>query len=386
MMFVSSPSDATDGAGAPQQPDSPERRRQNAVPVPFYKRSWFWVLLGMLMGILLLGLLYFFFADKKPPVAVKDPTAEMNDLLALQRAHNEGLEEELRRLQGLLKEDPCVLPGILGQSPDKAPVSPSYGPQPGQEAPLPRLQSNGTKPVEPTPGAKPSGGNATAPSTIPGPTPSTVSELMDGATVFILSIYGDQVGMGSGFFVAPGVIATNSHVVQGMAARLFVGNKALGGMHPAQIAAFSFEEARDYALLRIDSSLAGKVPVLQLMPGASRTERVSAWGFPGYITEIDPKLKALIEGDSKAVPEVVYSEGVVSVVLDRQPPAILHTAAISQGNSGGPLVNAQGLVVGINTFIKKADKSYSQTNIALPGGDLARFMKENGIQANLSSK
>ena len=209
---------------------------------------------------------------------------------------------------------------------------------------------------------------------------------MDMATVFILSQYDGQVGMGSGFFVAPGVIATNSHVAQGPDAQILVGNKALGGMQPASIIAYSHDENRDYALLSIAQAGAGKVPVLQLADGAARTERVSAWGFPGYITEIDPKLKALAQGDSSAVPEVVYSEVVVSVVLGRRPPAILHTASISQGHSGGPLINAKGIVGSINTFIKKADKSYSQSNIALPGGDLAKFMQENGITASMAIK
>ena len=113
---------------------------------------------------------------------------------------------------------------------------------------------------------------------------------------------------------------------------------------------------------------------------------MSAWGFPGYITQIDPKLAALAKGDDKSVPEVVFSDGVVNVILERNPPAILHSASISQGNSGGPLINGQGVVVGINTFIKVADKSNAQANIALPGKDLALFMKEHGVAASMPAK
>lgn len=360
-------------------------------PVPFYKRSFFWAIIGMLVGLVLLLLARGCWFREVPPVAKEDPNAEMTALLDLQRAHNNGLEEEIRRLQGMLKEDPCALRGILGQRPEEAPVAPSYGataPDSRQDTTAPPSSANGTA-VPPTANGTtqpPRSTNGTAPLVSAAPPPSTVSELMDMATVFILSQYNGQVGMGSGFFVAPGVIATNSHVAQGPDAKILVGNKVLGGMQPASIIAYSHDENRDYALLRINMGSAGKAPILQLANGANRTERVSAWGFPGYITEIDPKLKALAQGDSSAVPEVVYSEGVVSVVLERTPPAILHTASISQGNSGGPLINAQGVVVGINTFIKKADKSYSQTNIALPGGDLARFMQENGVSASMAKQ
>ncbi|MDL2316820.1 serine protease, partial [Desulfovibrio sp. OttesenSCG-928-A18] len=187
-------------------------------------------------------------------------------------------------------------------------------------------------------------------------------------------------------FVAPGIIATNRHVVQAPDAAILVGNKVLGGMQEARIIAFSDNASRDYSLLQISGGLAGKAPVLRIKDGAARTERVSAWGFPGYITEIDPKLDGLAKGDPKSVPEVVYSEGVVSVVLEKIPPAILHTAPLSQGNSGGPLINAEGVVVGINTFIRRADKSYSQTSIALPGSDLSLFMQENGVSPARADK
>ena len=361
---MTTPSATPDAQGFPRQPDSAE----NGKP-PFYRRSFFWVLIGMLVG-LLLGLLLFFLYGRQPaPVPPKADveTVSPNDLLEMQRAQNKGLEEEIQRLQAALKEDPCALPGIIGVTPDKAPVAPGYGqtdPKAVPDASKAPPQTNGTTPV-PT----------------PAPAPSTVSDLMDMATVFVVSALGEQVGMGSGFFVAPGVIATNRHVAQGREATIYVGNKALGGMHEVRIIAFSDDESRDYALLCISPSLAAKAPALQIADKISRTDRVSAWGFPGYITEIDPKLSALARGDEKSVPEVVYSEGVVSVILERKPPVILHTASISQGNSGGPLINAQGVVVGINTFIKTADKSRAQANIALPGKDLALFMKENGVTA-----
>ena len=367
-------------------------RSADSSPPPFYRRSLFWLLLGLLAGIALLFLLH-----SCQPTEKQDPSepesapeaqsgedrdAPFKDLLALQEAQNRGLEEEIRRLQQLLQEDPCKLPEVLGERPEQSPVAPGY------VQTIPPASPGGKAQADANATAAPADRDASPvpDQAAPAPTPETVGNLLDKATVFILSRHGEQTGMGSGFFVAPGIIATNSHVVQGPDAKVIVGNKALGGMCEAKVIAFSTEARRDYALLKISDTLAAKAPALMIARGAKRMERVSAWGFPGYIAEIDPKLKALALGDSRAVPEVVYSEGVVSVVLERTPPVILHTASISQGNSGGPLVNAQGVVVGINTLIKQANKSYSQTNIALTGEDLAKFIAEQGIQATMANQ
>jgi S1-C subfamily serine protease len=115
-----------------------------------------------------------------------------------------------------------------------------------------------------------------------------------------------------------------------------------------------------------------------------RTDRISAWGFPGAVTGGDPKFAALLKGDIGAAPEVVFTEGTVSVVLERKPPLIVHSAVISQGNSGGPLVDEYGAVLGINTLIRLDDESYRQSSMAIVAADMIAFLQEQGLPFTLA--
>jgi S1-C subfamily serine protease len=221
----------------------------------------------------------------------------------------------------------------------------------------------------------------------PAPLPSAqeirnTAELMEQATVMVLTQGSKGAGMGSGFFIAPDLIFTNAHVAMESNAQVFVCNKATGGLLPGRVAAFNATGGRDYALIRLN--VQPNVRPLALKEQVRRTDRISAWGFPGAVTGGDPKFAALLKGDITAAPEVVFTEGSVSVVLDRNPPLIVHSAVISQGNSGGPLVDEKGAVLGINTLIRLDDESYRQSSMALTASDMIAFLKEQGISFALA--
>lgn len=261
----------------------------------------------------------------------EDSGASLEDVTA----ENAALEAEIAKLRGVEQADPCTIRQALGL------------------------------PVAPVAGA------AAA------PTAAVDPKQLEAATVLILA-KGDPPVMGTGFFVAPGVVATNRHVV-GANGQVAVISKGLTHPLVGRVIAATDAEGRDYALVRVDTKDVSVAP-LPLCGTVHKTDKVGTWGFPGAISLDDPKFKRLIEGDLSSVPEAVYSEGVVNVVHDSVTPhEILHTAVLSPGNSGGPLVNAAGCVVGINTAIQKDKESYRQMNVSLGADDLAAFIKAQGI-------
>ncbi len=145
---------------------------------------------------------------------------------------------------------------------------------------------------------------------------------------------GVREGSGSGFIIDPaGFILTNFHVVDG-ADRLTVKLRD-GRMFRAQVV--GVDPAIDVALLQIPT----RDPLPTAPLGHSESLRVGEWvcaiGNPlGY--------------------EHSVTVGVVSFlgrkVFDPSLDALIQTdAAITFGNSGGPLINARGQVVGITTAI-----------------------------------
>lgn len=269
------------------------------------------------------------------------PAPEPAPDLAAVQAENKALEAEIARLRALGDAEPCAIRQALEQIPPAAATT-------GQ--------------TDPATGAKEAGADPAR---------------LEAATVLVL-VLEPQAVMGTGFFVAPDIVVTNSHVV-GASPQAAIVSKGMARPQLGQVIATTKEGGRDYAVIRVDAKGATAQP-LPLCGTVRKTDKVGAWGFPGVISQDDPKFKQLMSGDMTAVPEAIYSEGVVNVVRETSPPEILHTAVLSHGNSGGPLVNAAGCVVGINTAIQEDNQSYRQTNVSLGAGDLAAYLRSQGIQ------
>ncbi len=397
-------------ASPPHENSSPDGAAQEKAmaPAPGFKAwllaNWAWLIIFFLLLAGLAGLFTWrvltpvMLDTPAPPPIVQEPSAEK--LLEWQKANNAALQGEINRMRNGLKADPCAaqdflprpladipLPGnSAGQAPGQA-VQPGQTVQPGQPV-QPGQAIEPAQPVDPgqqgqqgQPGqsvqpAVPKAQNKPLP---PLAAPQTIGDLLEQGTVFILVEHGEDLAMGTGFFVAPGVVLTNKHVV-GNSGRVVVTNKALGAVTPAARVAVSQSDEHDYAVLKVEGDRARQITPLTFNVKASRAEKVGTWGFPAAVSRNDPKFRALLlEGDGAAAPEIVYSDGVISVIIDKNPPIIVHTALLSQGNSGGPLVNDKGEVLGINTMISLDEDSYRQMSLSLAAADIFKFLSANGV-------
>lgn len=326
--------------------------------VAWRERPGTWALSSALLLIcgLLLGLLVRFM-EFRPP---ESPVAK--DLLSLQNEVNRSLEEQVNRLRKALADDVCAVepPQPLLLFPAQSPVLPAQG------DPVPT----------PSPGDSPA---------------ATLAQRLEETTVLVLSPQADGLSMGTGFLVAPGVILSNSHVIGTPMPNspIFVTGKTLGGLQKAQLLnATPLSEKReglntpDFALLKLTTGTSTNTATLPLTALVEKLEPVVAAGFPGFELQVDPKFAALLEkNEMSAIPELVMSSGEISVVRveDETPTVIAHTAIVSQGNSGGPLVDRCGRVVGINTLIRLDDESRRQGNYALGGHALLAYLRQHQI-------
>ncbi|TFW36174.1 DegQ family serine endoprotease [Massilia horti] len=164
-------------------------------------------------------------------------------------------------------------------------------------------------------------------------------------------------GEGSGFIVSPdGVILTNAHVVRD-ASEVTV---KLQDRREYRAKVLGSDPKTDVAVLKIDAKNLPVVPI-----GSTRNLQVGEWviaiGSPYGL-------------DSTVTAGVVSAKG-RSLPGDRGVPFIQTDVAVNPGNSGGPLINTRGEVVGINSQIYSQTGGYQGVSFAIPI-DLAARIKD----------
>lgn len=229
---------------------------------------------------------------------------------------------------------------------------------------------------------------APSPAAVPAPPGAaafqgSLADLLKQALVMVVVPTEEGISTGSGFFVAPDLIVTNHHVVEkAREGQVFVINEKLGRATRAQILAKSpvVEIGQlDVALLRIGHPPA--VQPLALTTTAAQLDPVIAAGYPGLTLQGDAAFQRLIEdGDVTAVPGVILTDGRINAIQDSGSglKILPHSAAISGGNSGGPLVDSCGRVVGINTFILSDAQQTAHVNYAQKADAVIAFLREHG--------
>ncbi len=113
----------------------------------------------------------------------------------------------------------------------------------------------------------------------------------------------------------------------------------------------SSDSDMDFAILKLDQPISEKRTLPLNNSGAEQTTDVYALGFP-FVTSIDQDFEKSISED------VTVTKGSVSNnITSNGYKYIQHSATLASGNSGGPLLDGNGNVVGVNTGFSWEDNS-----------------------------
>lgn len=106
----------------------------------------------------------------------------------------------------------------------------------------------------------------------------------------------------------------------------------------------------DFCILKLEQPLYDRAPLtLGDSDNVNTTQDIYALGFPGIVSNI--QLDTIYTADDVTVTSGIISKTNDVYLYDAPIPCITHSARLSGGNSGGPLVTEAGVVIGINTFI-----------------------------------
>ena len=170
------------------------------------------------------------------------------------------------------------------------------------------------------------------------------------------------MGEGSGFIVsADGYILTNAHVVAD--ADEVTVKTTDRREYPAKVV--GVDEASDVAVIKIDAKNLPTVRLgdpSKLRPGEWVVAIGSPFGFENSVTA------GIVSATSRAMPGGNYT------------PFIQTDVAVNPGNSGGPLFNLNGEVVGINSQIYSRTGGYMGVSFAIPI-DVASGVKDQLIKS-----
>jgi hypothetical protein len=162
---------------------------------------------------------------------------------------------------------------------------------------------------------------------------------------------GAELSLGSGFFMAPGIIATNLHVIEG-ASKVRI--RPIGSAEEHEVVGFTaVDYDNDLVLLKVNNTSVSPLKVVE--------DTATTIGDDVYVI-----------GNPVGL-EGTFSKGMISGKREKNNHRIIQiTAPISQGSSGGPVLSANGDVIGVAVaYIAEGQN----LNFAVPAFCLSMLMK-----------
>lgn len=174
----------------------------------------------------------------------------------------------------------------------------------------------------------------------------------------------DQVGSGSGVIISEdGYIITNNHVIAGASKVQVTFNDR--NTEIAQV--IGTDPSTDLAVLKIDAKNLHYMEI-----GNSDEVKLGQWVLAvGYPLNLDATVTA----------GIVSAKGRALGINQRQSTSAIESfiqtdAAVNPGNSGGPLVNTAGLLIGINSAIASPTGSYAGYSYAIPSNIVEKVARD----------
>ncbi len=224
--------------------------------------------------------------------------------------------------------------------------------------------------------------------------PQPVRDARDSVVRIMNYVSDDEIYSGTGFAVGTEediYIVTNYHVVED-AEEIYVMYDT--GKY-VEATVYEESEPRDLAVLKLKKDIPGLVP-LTLETGEIDTGMaVYALGYPGAADVLAQGLEGYDVEDKEELLHAVIADkqsmtmtnGIISAIVDssligdgsRKVKLIQTNTAINHGNSGGPLLDEEGNVVGINT-IGLASLGVEAMNGSIHVEELEKLLKTKKIE------
>jgi len=224
---------------------------------------------------------------------------------------------------------------------------------------------------------------------IPTPLPDSIIQEADAEYLLLTNIYDRSVpsvvnieavnqqvgftdtGRGSGFiYDRNGHIVTNAHVVNG-ANQIYI---TFNDGYVAEARLVAQDNYSDLAVLKVDTSVNRLIPLIladsdNVRVGQRAIAIGNPWGLQGSITvgivcAVGRQLDSAELIDASALPGF------------QNPRIIQIDATLSPGNSGGPLLNSNGQVIGVNTAIRTTSGNFEGVGFSVPSNTVARVIPE----------